>query len=200
MAMHVQHGRHDGTNKYHGHRAAPMKLRARCRKADAYNTGVGRRPSRFSTYMVRQQTPAGRRGCVQVLRLWYPYLSLRDCDLLAEAAPSGHPPQEEAVDTSRTWGEADIALMQREFAALDASGDGTVDHHVRPPARRDHSASKPVQSTLALSLYAVTVEELLGMPVNSALSICRLREFVHTCGRECGCAHLPYIGSVISIQ
>ena len=70
---------------------------------------------------------------MQILRLWYPYLSLRECELLAEAAPSGHPPQEQTVDTSRTWDEADIALMRREFAMLDVSGDGSVDRHVRHP-------------------------------------------------------------------
>ena len=68
---------------------------------------------------------------VQLLRLWYPYLSVHECELLAEAAPSSHPPEEEEVDTSHSWGPGDMAIMKREFAALDKSGDGTVDLHVR---------------------------------------------------------------------
>eukprot|EP00892_Ulva_mutabilis_P009008 jgi/Ulvmu1/647/UM010_0017.1 len=63
----------------------------------------------------------------ELLRLWFPYLSLRECELVAQAAPSSHPQPAEPADTGHAWGAADIALMKREFAALDASGDGTVD-------------------------------------------------------------------------
>lgn len=68
---------------------------------------------------------------MQVVRLWYPYFTLQECvDLVATAPSANAPPAEEALPGS-TWQEEDIAAMRREFAAMDFSGDGTVDRHVR---------------------------------------------------------------------
>ena len=67
---------------------------------------------------------------LQLLLLWYPYLTLKECRGLAEAAPSRHEKPPQKIDEDHTWGAADIAVMQREFASLDTSGDGFVDGHV----------------------------------------------------------------------
>lgn len=67
---------------------------------------------------------------VQLLLLWYPYLSPRECQELADAAPSRHEKPVRKIDDDHTWGPSDIAVMRKEFAALDTSGDGLVDLHV----------------------------------------------------------------------
>lgn len=68
---------------------------------------------------------------LQLLLLWYPYLTQKECQELAEASPSSHEKVPRKIDNDHTWGAADIAVMKREFAALDTSGDGFVDLHVR---------------------------------------------------------------------
>ena len=76
-------------------------------------------------------TPLRHSLYTQVVRLWCPYFTLHECAELAAKAPSANaPPAEEALPGS-TWQEEDIAAMQREFGAMDVSGDGTVDRHVR---------------------------------------------------------------------
>jgi hypothetical protein len=68
---------------------------------------------------------------MQLLLLWYPYLTSAECADLAAAAPSSHVSRPQRLDCDHTWGEGDIAVMKHEFAALDTSGDGFVDRHVR---------------------------------------------------------------------
>lgn len=68
---------------------------------------------------------------LQLLLLWYPYLTPKECKELAEAAPSRHEKPPQKIDEDHTWGPGDIAVMKREFAMLDTSGDGFVDALVR---------------------------------------------------------------------
>jgi hypothetical protein len=67
---------------------------------------------------------------VQMIRLWYPYLSVQECEDLVALAPSTHVPAEDEPLPEMTWQQEEIEAMKREFIAMDASGDGTVDHHV----------------------------------------------------------------------
>jgi hypothetical protein len=68
---------------------------------------------------------------LQLMPLWYPYLKPDECQELAEAAPSRHQKPPQRLDYDRTWGPSDIAVMKKEFAALDTSGDGCIDLYVR---------------------------------------------------------------------
>ena len=93
-----------------------------------------------------------RYSLLQLLLLWYPYLTPKECQELAEAAPSSHEKPPQRIDEDHTWGAADIAVMQREFAALDTSGDGFVDRHVRPPSSLCSPA--PGHKRTPLCIYA----------------------------------------------
>jgi hypothetical protein len=69
---------------------------------------------------------------MQMVRLWYPYLSVQECEDLAALAPSTNVPAEEEPLPEVTWREEEIEVMKREFVAMDASGDGKVDQYVWP--------------------------------------------------------------------
>lgn len=68
---------------------------------------------------------------VQVIKLWYPYLTRREREFLFDEAPSQHTAEEAPRVIDDAYHEEDMIAIQKEFAAMDASGDQTVDRHVR---------------------------------------------------------------------
>jgi hypothetical protein len=92
---------------------------------------------------------------LQIIKLWYPYLSVQEAEDAALAAPTGHPaPAPEPVD-QRTWQEEDITALRKEFRAMDASGDGLVDRHVRRRARWLDAGCCCVASGHALEVHCL---------------------------------------------
>jgi len=68
---------------------------------------------------------------LQLLRLWYPYLTAEECKELAKLAPTRHEPPPADLEGVRTWEQADIEAMHKHFMSMDSSGDGQLDCLVR---------------------------------------------------------------------
>ena len=70
---------------------------------------------------------------MQVLKLWYPWMTIAELESLVAAAPSGNAPQDPLL-AGDPWHADNLSAIQKEFASIDVSGDGSVDRWVRMSA------------------------------------------------------------------
>jgi hypothetical protein len=66
-----------------------------------------------------------------VLKLWYPWMTSEELTSLVEAAPSANTPEDTLLSGAASWHAENLSTIQKEFASIDVSGDGSVDRWVR---------------------------------------------------------------------